>query len=84
MELNKQKGVSIMTITVQKWGNSLAVRIPSVIAERLALHQGSEVEVIVENQAIKLIPKKKGMNCSDASAGSWGSCLRQFQSTSRA
>ncbi len=44
MELNKQKGVSIMTITVQKWGNSLAVRIPSVIAERLALHQGSEVE----------------------------------------
>jgi len=59
MESNEQKGVPLMTATVQKWGNSLAIRIPSVIAEKLAIHQGSEVEMIVENQAIKLIPKKK-------------------------
>ncbi|ADL07296.1 AbrB/MazE/SpoVT family DNA-binding domain-containing protein [Thermosediminibacter oceani] len=59
MELNEPKGVPLMTAKVQKWGNSLAIRIPSVVAERLGIHQGSEMEMIIENQAIKLIPKKK-------------------------
>lgn len=44
---------------VQKWGNSLAVRIPNAVAEQLAIQQGSEMEIVVESQAIKLIPKKK-------------------------
>ncbi len=44
---------------VQKWGNSLAVRIPNAVAEQLAIQQGSEIEIVVESQAIKLIPKKK-------------------------
>ncbi|XWN51656.1 AbrB/MazE/SpoVT family DNA-binding domain-containing protein [Anoxybacillus flavithermus] len=59
MESNEEKGVICVTTTVQKWGNSLAIRIPSVIAEQIAIRQGSEMEMIVENQAIKLIPKKK-------------------------
>lgn len=32
---------------VAKWGNSLAVRIPSGVAERLKLREGDEVEVRV-------------------------------------
>lgn len=48
-----------MTTKVQKWGNSLAVRIPSSIAEQLDLSQGSEVELSVENQSITVKPKKK-------------------------
>jgi antitoxin MazE len=59
MKSNEEKGVIGVTTKVQKWGNSLAVRIPSVIAEKIAICQGSEMEMIVENQAIKLIPKKK-------------------------
>lgn len=59
MKSNEEKGVIGVTTKVQKWGNSLAVRIPSVIAEQIAIRQGSEMEMIVENQAIKLIPKKK-------------------------
>lgn len=59
MESKEQKEVPLMTAKVQKWGNSLAIRIPSVIAEKLAIHQGLELEIVIENQAIKLIPKKK-------------------------
>ncbi|KYO67342.1 AbrB/MazE/SpoVT family DNA-binding domain-containing protein [Thermovenabulum gondwanense] len=59
MESNEQKEVPLMTAKVQKWGNSLAIRIPSVIAEQLAIRQGLELEMVIENQAIKLIPKKK-------------------------
>ncbi|MBO2533304.1 antitoxin MazE [Planifilum fulgidum] len=32
-----------MTARVQKWGNSLAVRIPSHIAKETGIHQGSWV-----------------------------------------
>ncbi|GGE29135.1 multidrug transporter MatE [Marinithermofilum abyssi] len=59
MESDQQKGVIRMTTTVQKWGNSLAVRIPSHVAEKLDLEQGSQMEWHVENQALKLVPKKK-------------------------
>lgn len=46
--------------TVQKWGNSLAVRIPSAFAERVAIQQGSEIEMhVVNDREISLIPKKK-------------------------
>jgi antitoxin MazE len=59
MDLNQGKGVVSVTTKVQKWGNSLGIRIPSVIADQVELEQGSEVEMVVENRAIKLIPKKK-------------------------
>lgn len=59
MKSNERKGVPFMTAKVQKWGNSLAIRIPSVIAEQLSIRQGSELEIIIENQVLKLIPKKK-------------------------
>ena len=31
--------------TIQKWGNSLAVRLPKDVASRLALREGSRVQV---------------------------------------
>ena len=62
-EINNEKEVEMMTMatTVQKWGNSLAVRIPKDIAERVEIHQGSEMEMrVVENDgAITLVPKKQ-------------------------
>jgi antitoxin MazE len=35
-------------VSVQKWGNSLALRIPKALAEAAGVRQGSEVEVSVE------------------------------------
>lgn len=41
-----------METTVQKWGNSLAVRLPQRIAQKLALKQGSHVEMSEEKKII--------------------------------
>lgn len=41
-----------MTITIQKWGNSLGVRIPQKIANALHLISGTEVEITVKGRAI--------------------------------
>ncbi|XJZ26665.1 AbrB/MazE/SpoVT family DNA-binding domain-containing protein [Bacillota bacterium Lsc_1132] len=61
--MKKEKEVEIMTAatTVQRWGNSLAVRIPKDIAERVEIHQGCEMEIRVtgNEKTITLIPKNQ-------------------------
>jgi antitoxin MazE len=42
---------------VQRWGNSLAVRIPAAIAEACAVSEGSEVSVRQEGSEIVLTPE---------------------------
>lgn len=59
---NEIKGVKTMVTeaTVQKWGNSLAIRIPKDVADLIAIKQGSEVELsVVDNEKITLVPKNK-------------------------
>jgi antitoxin MazE len=62
-DMNEEKEVEIMTVatTVQKWGNSLAIRIPKDVAERVEIYQGSEMEIkVVGNEGIiTLVPKKQ-------------------------
>jgi antitoxin MazE len=41
---------------VQKWGNSLAVRIPKPFAEGAGLRPSSEVEVSLEKGEVRLSP----------------------------
>ena len=48
-----------MNATVQKWGNSLALRIPSSLAKDVDLHQGSVVEVAVVEGKMVVKPKKE-------------------------
>ncbi|RYL93511.1 AbrB/MazE/SpoVT family DNA-binding domain-containing protein [Sporolactobacillus sp. THM7-4] len=46
--------------TVQKWGNSLAIRIPSVVAEQIEIKQGSTMELnVLDNQELRLVKKKR-------------------------
>jgi antitoxin MazE len=45
-----------MQARVQKWGNSLAVRIPKSFASQSHLTQNSVVEMTVENGSIILSP----------------------------
>jgi antitoxin MazE len=47
-----------MVATVQKWGNSLALRIPSSLAKDVHLQQGSLVEVAVVEGNMVVKPKK--------------------------
>ena len=38
-----------MIATVQKWGNSLGVRIPKPLAEDASLSEGAAVQMVVQN-----------------------------------
>lgn len=42
----------VATLTVQKWGNSLAVRIPANIARSAHFHLGTLVELAVQDGGI--------------------------------
>jgi len=48
-----------MQATIQKWGNSLGIRIPSFIAKDLALKNGSSVEIIEEDDKIIIQASKR-------------------------
>ncbi len=48
-----------MKSTVQKWGNSLAIRIPKSFATEIDLTQGAEIDLILLENKIQIIPIKK-------------------------
>ena len=54
----KMMTTKIASLTVQKWGNSLAVRIPSIIAKSAHFQQGTPVELEVHEGV--LIVKQMG------------------------
>lgn len=41
-----------MAVTLQKWGNSVGVRIPKPMLEQAGLREGTEVDVLVEGDHI--------------------------------
>lgn len=52
----------IMQVVVQKWGNSLGFRIPSIWAKDNDVQNGSKIEVIIEQGKLVIIPKKKSLD----------------------
>ncbi len=58
-----------MVLTVQKWGNSLAVRIPSQIANQAHLKDGSEVDLTEESGTIMLDPVEKAPTLAELLEG---------------
>ncbi len=47
------------TLTIQKWGNSLAVRLPAPIAKNAHIHTGTMVELTVHEGNIIVKPTGK-------------------------
>ncbi len=47
-----------MTVRLQRWGNSLGVRVPAEIARRAAMHEGAEVEITLRRGRVFLRPAK--------------------------
>ena len=47
-----------MKIQIQKWGNSLALRIPKSFAIETNMEQGSTVEITLEKDGIMMKPAK--------------------------
>ena len=54
-----------METKVQKWGNSLAIRIPKSYAKDIDINQGSVIDILKENDSIVLKPKRKKEKLSD-------------------
>jgi len=55
-----------MKSTVQKWGNSLAIRIPKSFANEINLSQGAEIDLVLFDNKIQIEPtKKKKLTLSD-------------------
>ena len=50
-----------MQTVVQKWGNSLGFRIPSMWARDNGVKSGSKVEVIAEKGKMIILPRKKSL-----------------------
>jgi len=48
-----------MQATIQKWGNSLGIRIPGYIAKDLSLKNGSSVEILEEDNRIIIQASKR-------------------------
>jgi len=48
-----------MKATIQKWGNSLAVRIPKSITKDLMVSEGSNIDIMIEDGNIILSPRGK-------------------------
>jgi len=51
-----------MLAKIQRWGNSLAIRIPNTIAKDLHISQGSEIELKQLDDKIVIAPKHEKLN----------------------
>ena len=54
---------------IQKWGNSLGLRIPKDVADRAHLREGSTVDVAVEGDRVVLTPARRRHSLKDLLAG---------------
>jgi antitoxin MazE len=46
------------TSSLKKWGNSLAVRMPSAVIQDLGLSENSSVQIVSDGTAITITPKR--------------------------
>jgi len=51
-----------MEILVKKWGNSLGIRIPKIIANDLSLRDGLKVKIEDKNGSIIISPVNNSLN----------------------
>jgi len=60
--------------TVQKWGNSQAIRIPKAILEEANIGNNDKVKIRVENGNLVIIPVNKHRTLGDRIAEYSGDC----------
>lgn len=54
-----------MSAKIQKWGNSLGIRIPKSIIEKTELTENSEVEIEHKDGGIIIVPAKTQFSLTD-------------------
>ncbi len=58
-----------MITTIQRWGNSLALRIPKPFAAQASLEENSEVDISINGDRIIVRPAAKEWKLGDLLAG---------------
>ncbi|MDD4835019.1 MAG: AbrB/MazE/SpoVT family DNA-binding domain-containing protein [Lutispora sp.] len=58
-----------MYTTIQKWGNSQAIRIPKAILEMTTISENDKVEIKVQDGNLVIIPIKKHKTLEERIAG---------------
>ena len=48
-----------MVTTIQRWGNSLAIRIPKAFAAQAQLSEHTDVDISVEGDRIVVVPARR-------------------------
>lgn len=54
-----------MTVTISRWGNSLAVRIPKDVLDQAELHEGDILDVVSERGGIVLTPRSAPLSLDE-------------------
>ena len=54
-----------MTATIQKWGNSLALRIPLAVAKQIHVQEGDAVTLKISAAGLTVKPAPKRLNLDD-------------------
>ena len=52
--------VSVRTMRVSKWGNSLGIRLPAAVVSGLQLEEGDDIEVIIADDRSFAVHRKPG------------------------
>jgi len=55
-----------MQTTIQKWGNSLAIRIPKSFASETKINNGTKVDLLIKNNQLIISPIEKEQYSLDA------------------
>jgi antitoxin MazE len=58
-----------MQVKISKWGNSLGVRVPKDIADKLGLKEGTSAELAIEKGRIVISAKKRRRTIEDLVVG---------------
>ncbi len=58
-----------MRATVNRWGNSLALRLPKPIADEAKLVEGAIVDIVVDDGKIKVTPARPRYDLDDLLKG---------------
>jgi antitoxin MazE len=58
-----------MQATISRWGNSLALRIPSHVTKEAGLVEGTFVQIDVEDGSFRVTPTRKKFKLADLIAG---------------
>lgn len=58
-----------MEVTLSQWGNSVGVRLPREVIDRIHLEVGSRLEIQVEDERIVLTPSRPRYTLDELLAG---------------